>query len=465
MASLASRGAGIAAVLDGLSEPSAVIGSDYRLLAANRAYRERFLDGGTVRGRSCFEASHQFTRPCGELGESCPLERARATGRASRSLHVHQTSDGAEHEEVVVQPLSDGGVQPAQFIERLRPTRIASARPARDMLVGRSPTFNAMLELVARAGPSGATVLLQGESGTGKELVARAVHALSPRASRPFVPLDCSGLNESLFESELFGHERGAFTGAGERKRGLVEVAHGGTLFLDEVGDIPLSQQVKLLRLLETGTFRRVGAVEPLRSDFRLVCATHRDLAALVGQGSFREDLFFRMSTFPIRLPPLRERLDDIPLLVESFLQNPEARHVKRVHAETLALLGAYRFPGNVRELQNLLERACLLVDGDVLLPEHLPPQLRGGSEDVDAKPGWDQIVPLSDAESSYLRWAVARFDGDRSQLARLLGLSERTLYRKLRRLRGRGQGARLATPGAGTTLEAGSACPSIRAL
>jgi len=429
-------GGAIAAVLEGLSGPAAVLGADYRIVAANREYRDRFGHEVPVCGRHCYEISHHYSRPCGELGERCPLERARAGGGAARSLHVHHTSAGVEHEEVVVHPLTSDAGGREHFIERIRPTPVASARPAREVLVGRSPAFNAMLGLVARAGPSDAAVLLQGESGTGKELVARAIHSLSSRADRGFIPLDCSGLNEALFESELFGHEKGAFTGAGERKRGLVEAAHGGTLFLDEAGDIPLAQQVKLLRLLETGHYRRVGGVEPLRSDFRLVCATHRDLPALVARGEFREDLFYRISTFPIALPPLRSRSEDVPLLVESFLQRPEARHVKHVHADALSLLMAYRFPGNVRELQNLLERACLLVDDDTLRPEHLPEGLRGVADGADRRPAWEEIVPLAEAESGYLRWALGRFVGERSELARLLGVSERTLYRKLRRLR-----------------------------
>jgi DNA-binding NtrC family response regulator len=433
------------AVLDGLEFPAVIIDGSYRVMAANPAYQERFGGGGDVTGRHCYEVSHRFARPCSEAGESCPLERALGTRRTARALHIHHTSEGAEHEEVTLQPLAgpDGNV--ALYLEQIHPTRVASARPLLGALVGRSGVFNAMIELVMRAAPSDASVLLLGESGTGKEMVARAVHDMSPRASRPFVPLDCSGLNESLFESELFGHEKGAFTGAHVRRRGLVESAHGGTLFLDEVGDIPLSQQVKLLRLLETGMFRRVGNVEVLHSSFRLICATHRDLARMVEEGCFRRDLYYRLNAFPIRLPALRERREDIPLLVESFLQRPEFEHIRSAEPAVLDALSVHPFPGNVRELYNVLERACLLADGDTLAVEHLPAEVRGTSERARPHPAANGIIPLAEAESRYLRWVVSSFRGERSALAHLLGLSERTLYRKLEGLRLNGPRVRRA--------------------
>jgi DNA-binding NtrC family response regulator len=292
-----------------------------------------------------------------------------------------------------------------------------------------------MLELLRRVAPSDSTVLLLGESGTGKEMLARALHDSSHRALRPFVPVDCSGLNESLFESELFGHERGAFTGAVGRKRGLCEAAHLGTLFLDEIGDIPVPQQVKLLRLIETNTFRRVGSVDELRADFRLICATHRDLNAMVNEGTFRRDLYYRISSFPVRLPPLRERAGDIPLLVSSFLELEPCRHVRHVSDGALAKLRAYPFPGNIRELRNVIQRACLLVDGDTLLPEHLPEEIRNRGIEPALGGGVSELVPLATIEEQYLRWAVMHFAGDRAALARKLGISERTLYRRIGRL------------------------------
>ena len=285
----------------------------------------------------------------------------------------------------------------------------------------------AMMELVSRVSSTDTTVLLLGETGTGKEMVARAIHEASPRAGSAFVPVDCSGLAETLVESELFGHEKGAFTGALVRKTGLVEVAAGGTLFLDEVGDIPLGLQVKLLRLLETGTFRRVGGVEPQHATFRLIAATHRDLARRVQDDQFRADLYYRLAAFPIRLPPLRERREDIPALADSLLARfPRAR---RLSDEVKQRLMRYDYPGNVRELRNVLERASLLADADTIELAHLPAELNGAAE----RPRQDNDR-LLDAERQALAASLATHQGTRKELAQSLGISERSLYRKLRR-------------------------------
>jgi len=284
--------------------------------------------------------------------------------------------------------------------------------------------------------PSNTTVLLLGESGTGKELVAKAIHDTSPRADKPFVPLDCSGLSETLFESQFFGHEKGAFTGAQQRHIGLVEAAHGGTLFLDELGDIPLSLQVKLLRLLETGTFLRVGRTEPIKAEFRLICATHRDLKQHVEDGHFRRDLYYRINALPNHSPPLRERQDDLPLLIETLLQRFEPQRKVTHSREAMDCLINYPFPGNIRELRNFLERTLLLADDQTIQPEHLPPECGcTTSESRYPAPNLsspDEVLPLKIVEQTYLQWISARYPGDKRSLARQLGLSERTLYRKL---------------------------------
>jgi DNA-binding NtrC family response regulator len=248
--------------------------------------------------------------------------------------------------------------------------------------------------------------------------------------------VDCSGLTETLFESELFGHEKGSFTGAHERKRGLVEAADGGTLFLDEVGDIPMSLQVKLLRLLETGTFRRVGSVEQLSSDFRLVCATHRDLARLVEAVQFREDLYYRISAFPIHLPTLRERGEDISLLANCIFERLGCSERCRLSVDALEALRSHSFPGNVRELHNMLERACLLSDSGRIEREHLP--LDGSANatrdcQLPIRVDLDRVLSLDDVETRYIHWLRGRFPGSRAELADRLGISERTLYRRLR--------------------------------
>ncbi|WP_296490305.1 sigma 54-interacting transcriptional regulator, partial [Rhodoferax sp.] len=301
--------------VEGLPEPHILFDNQYRILAANAAYRRQFSPDRSVVGRTCYEVSHRFSVPCDQAGESCPLARSRESGQRERVLHLHHTSKGEEYVNIELAPLLDATGQQAFYVEKMEPLRVAKGQAAAQGLIGRSPAFVHMLSLVARVAPSMATVLLLGESGTGKELVARALHEASSRAAKALVPVDCSSLPETLFESELFGHERGAFTGANTARGGLVEAASGGTLFLDEVGDIPLTMQVKLLRLLETGTYRRVGSTEQRHADIRVVSATHRDLDQMVAQGRFREDLYYRLSTFPIHLPALRERSEDISLL------------------------------------------------------------------------------------------------------------------------------------------------------
>ena len=418
--------------LEVLQEPAALLSTDYELLAVNSHYRHDYGDI-TRAGRPlrCFEVSHHYTVPCDQAGEDCPIRNCRETGQPSRMLHLHHTPRGEEHVEVEAWPILGEDGQIHYYLERMRKSSLGSADPTTsDGMIGRSAAFNRVLELIQRAAPSMATVLLLGESGTGKEVMASAVHANSARASGPFVPVECSGLTETLFESELFGHEKGAFTGAVTRKIGLVEAARGGTLFLDELGDVPLSLQVKLLRLLETGTYRRVGGVESHQAEFRLVCATHRQLKKMVDEGSFRQDLFYRINAFPIELPSLRERIEDLPLLASSLLTRLAPERRIALSEEAMRYLYAYRFPGNIRELRNILERALLLADGDRIMPEHLPPECLSDGDDF--RYAGNQLLSLDQAEARHLSWAIAHFDGDRKKLAAQLGVSERTLYRKL---------------------------------
>jgi transcriptional regulator with PAS, ATPase and Fis domain len=279
-------------------------------------------------------------------------------------------------------------------------------------------------------------VLLQGETGTGKELVAQAIHEASACASGPFVAVDCAGMTETLFESELFGYEKGAFTGANQRKPGLVEAARGGTLFLDEIGELPLTLQVKLLRLLETGTYRRVGGLEWLPADFRLITATHRDLRAMVQAETFRRDLYFRINTFPIHTPALHERPEDIPLLAASLLERVDYKPGRKLSPAALQWLAGRRYSGNIRELRNLIERATLLADGATV---DLP-NLQEMADDLPlvsdrASNGFQvgEVIDLASLETRYLDWAKTRFGKDLAGLAQALGVSQRTLYRKIR--------------------------------
>lgn len=431
----------ISSFLDSFDEPSIVMDGEYRILSANPAYLRDFSNDAPVVGRRCYEVSHRFSVPCDQAGESCPLQESRSSGQKERVLHLHYTAHGEEHVDVETTPIRDDNGERTLYVETMRVVRQASSRPAAQGLVGRSSAFTRMLARVMRVAPSMAAVMLLGETGTGKELVAQAIHEGSARAARSFVAVDCSGLTETLFESELFGYEKGAFTGATHRKQGLIEAASGGTLFLDEIGDLPLTLQVKLLRLLETGTFRRVGGVEVLPADFRLISATHRDLEAMVKAETFRRDLYFRINTFPIHTPSLRERASDLPLLAQSLLSRVAAGRALHLSAEAAALLAHMPFQGNIRELRNLLERASLMADGDEIEPRHI---LDTDNEvDTSAKLQSGQVpqaagtwLTLKENERRYLVWALAAHHGDRPALARRLGVSERTLFRKLGSLR-----------------------------
>jgi transcriptional regulator with PAS, ATPase and Fis domain len=426
------------AYLDGLPEPHIVLDPDYRIIAANAAYERDYGHGQKVVGRCCYQVSHHIDVPCDQAGESCPMARSRQSGQVERVLHLHHTAHGEEYVHIELTPVMGEDGQAAFYVEKMAAMPLASSAPAAQGLIGRSSAFQHMLDLLARVAPSNASVLLLGESGTGKELLARAIHEASPRARKPLVVVDCASLTESLFESELFGHDRGAFTGANQAKAGLVEAAHGGTLFLDEVGDIPLAMQVKLLRLLESGTHRRVGSTELRHTDLRIVAATHRDLATMVAQGDFREDLYYRLSVFPIAVPPLRERHGDMALLVPALLERVAPQRRMRLSAAALAVLERQHFRGNVRELRNLLERSALLCDGQTLEADHIALALSTGGGERERLPPPSAATPvhsLQAASDEQLRRLLAAHQGSRAELAAQLGMSERTLYRKLKSL------------------------------
>lgn len=300
-------------------------------------------------------------------------------------------------------------------------------------LIGSTPAMQRVRGLIERVAPTGSTVLVLGETGSGKELVARSVHEQSDRAEAPFVAVNCGALPETLIESELFGHRKGAFTGADEHRVGLFEVAHGGTIFLDEIGELPKAMQAKLLRVLESGEIRRVGENKAITVDVRVVCATHRNLPEMVAAGDFREDLMYRINTFEITLPALRERLDDLPELARHLL----ARHRRNREAElaiaddALAALRSHVWPGNVRELANVIEHATILCDGPVIRAAHLPNrfdqrQLVGAARQ---KPG---PMTLRDLEMEAIHEALERNSGNKPRAADELGISLKTLYNKL---------------------------------
>lgn len=429
------------------AQPMIVLDPNYRILAANTAYQRQFATvGKPYLGLPCYRVSHHYDVPCDQAGEHCPMKKALESRGPDRVLHIHHTPRGPEHVDVELRPILDAQHEVIAYVERLTTVRSVSARPSADGLVGQSPAFNRALSELQRVAPSMLPVLLLGESGTGKELFARAVHEASPRARGPFVVVDCSGLTETLFESELFGYEKGAFTGAHHRKQGLVETAKGGTLFLDEIGDVPMAMQVKLLRLIESGTYRRVGSVETQTADFRLVAATHKPLAQMVTQGLFRQDLFYRINAFPIQLPALRERKADIPVLVDSFLRR--ATHSENrafsIEPAAIACLQDYDWPGNIRELRNVLERTRLFADDGLLRMAYLPAALQTPTPHAIAQAAPLHPPPSADTlprrqgqalSDEQLHATLQQFSGTRKALAQHLGLSERTLYRRLNAL------------------------------
>lgn len=302
-----------------------------------------------------------------------------------------------------------------------------------DNIVGTAPEMQRVFKVIEQVAPTRATVLITGESGTGKELVAAAVHQRSPRKERPFIKLHCAALAESLLESELFGHERGAFTGADRRREGRFEQANGGTLFLDEVGEISPATQVKLLRVLQEHEFERVGGTQTLSVDVRLIAATNRDLKREVEQGRFREDLFYRLNVINLRLPSLRERRSDIPAIATHFLKKyseENRKHVNRFGDAALARIVRYDWPGNVRELENVIERAVVLVEGDVIEPIHLPAELGGA-----ARVSEDPVIPgtpLAELERHAIMRTLESVGGSTTKAAKILGISVRKIQYKL---------------------------------
>ncbi len=331
--------------------------------------------------------------------------------------------------------------------------QLAGLGAAAGSLIGNAPPFRSAVDALRQAAPTSATVLLSGESGTGKELAARLLHELSPRAGAPFVPINCSAIPESILESELFGYEKGAFTGATGRKEGRFERAHGGTLFLDEVGEMSPAVQVKLLRVLQDGVVERLGGKQPIQVDVRIVAATNKDVAAEVRSGRFREDLFYRLNVIAVRLPPLRERQEDIPLLASAFLRRIAQKHAKPLTGFTqgaLAALEHYAWPGNVRELEHAVERAVVLSRGELVDEADLPEAVRRPHAAAGVAPAAGSIAiaigtPMEEVERLVIRETLRHTRGDKTLAAQLLGIAARTIYRKL----DRDDAGRLLDPGA----------------
>jgi DNA-binding NtrC family response regulator len=320
-------------------------------------------------------------------------------------------------------------------LENLRlQTRLSRREEFPEIITG-SPLMEEVLEMVSKVAATDSSVLVCGESGTGKELIARAIHRLSPRSEGPLTDINCAAIQENLLESELFGHERGAFTGAMTRKLGLFELADGGTLFMDEIAELAPRLQSKLLRALESGEFFRVGGTQKVKTDIRLVAATNRDIEKAVADGQFREDLYYRINTLTIHIPPLRERPEDVPLLARYFLDQFGGPEPPRLTDDALEALMGYRWPGNVRELKNVMERLAILCAGQVIRPQDLPRDLTGDrrSDGGAAAALVGQSISLEDVERAHIEAVLKRENWHQGRAAQVLGISPKTLYRKIR--------------------------------
>lgn len=426
-------------ILDSITEGVFTVDPQMRIISFNQAAQKiTGLTATQTLGRKC----HQVLR-ADICATTCPLQQSMATGEPGLEVDLEITAaDGAQIPvRIRTAVLRDAGGKVVGGVETFRDMsevhhllkRLTEGYTFCD-LKGKSEPMRQLFGVLPEVARSGATVLISGESGTGKELVARAVHDLSHRSEGPFVAVNCAAIPEALLESELFGHVRGAFTGADRQRAGRFAAAQGGTLFLDEIGDLPFSLQVKLLRALDQGEYTPLGTNYPRHADARLVTATNRDLEQEMQQGRFREDLYYRLNVVGLKLPPLRERREDIPLLVDYFLQRLAAERgepLRRLIPAAMSRLMDHRWPGNVRELYNALEHALVLAQGGAIEPRHLPEALRRSSQ-----PGRSLSpagLDLHSREREAIGQALTRHQGHRARTAAELGISTTTLWRKMK--------------------------------
>ncbi|GAB3003052.1 sigma-54 interaction domain-containing protein [Psychrosphaera aestuarii] len=431
----------VQSMINAIEKPAIFISTEYVIKAVNQRYVDAYKKPVNVGTSRCYEVSHSSSKPCDQNGESCPIQECIQTEKATSVVHIHQMPTGKEFCDIIMRPVKDEDGITIGFLEILENIRYAASSPKKNKMLGKSDLFLSMLKHINRAAKSNISVLLQGQTGTGKELVAKALHESSTRNEQPFEVIECSGLPESLFESELFGHEKGAFTGAVQSKKGLVELADGGTVFFDEIADVPLAMQVKLLRLIETQTYRSVGGTKVKTVNLRFIAASHKNLLELVRKGMFREDLYYRIAGFPIQLPTLKQRSEDIELLASQFLIDAKYDD-KHLSDEALTALKNYDFPGNIRELKNIVSQAALMADNAAILASDLPlhvtqnehTQLSGQVPTNKPAPTVQQIMTLEELEASYLETLLTTNTLSFDDLAASLKISPRTLYRKLKK-------------------------------
>ncbi len=442
----------VKSLLDIYQQPFVLVGRDFTIVASNKAYAAQYNQKPEdIVGRKCHQVSHNSDLPCAEVGEDCPHRRMFESGQVEKALHVHTRPDGSKDcVEIKAHPIQGEDGEILYMGELLRPIETEEMLRNND-LVGSSEVFLDTVREAALLANSDLPVLVCGESGVGKERFAAYIHNRSPRSKGPYITLDSCGLNETLFESELFGHEAGAFTDAQKRKKGLFELADGGTLFLDEIGEISQTIQGKLLRVLEMGSFRRVGGTATLQADVRIVSATNRNLMDMVEHGMFRRDLYYRLAGHTVTLPPLRQRKSDIPELLCFFMQ--EMKKKAALAGDTLRLLQEYNYPGNIRELKYIIELAILKATNGYIYPEHLPELVLNhgsGQQSISTDEKREACTNMGEPDSGSPEQKENKTDdrmvlglnagqvlsklqecrGSRRSTARALGISERKLYR-----------------------------------
>ncbi len=430
-------------IIDAHDNAFVVIDENYTIVAANKAYGDAYgVELDEIVGDTCHKVSHHSDVPCHLNGEDCPHKKVFETGQPHQVLHIHfDQHKQEEHVRIKGSPVrgADGRLFLGESLFPVAKSHELGCDEQR--MLGSSPAFMACIEEIASAARSEAPILLNGESGVGKEMAAEFAHRKSPRCGKPFVAIDCTAVSEDMFESELFGQDSDSFNGCAGLHKGLVEAADGGTLFMDEVGEIPVTLQGRLLRLLERGLYRRMGGREDLKADIRVVCATNNNLRKMVDEGTFRADLYYRIAGISITIPPLRERRADIPALVDALVKNlrhPSGARCK-ISQAALDLLRGYDYPGNIRELQNILQKAATLSTNGIITPDLLEldefadiyqSPLGDRGKGID---GSDSKRSMTELESDHIRSLLLQFRGHRSKVADVLKISERTLYRKLK--------------------------------
>jgi len=454
------------------NDPFVIIDRYYQIVASNKAYTNSFKRKDNIEGKFCYEISHNYDSPCSQHGEHCPLEVVMRTGKSTSVLHIHKHGDDEEHVQISASPIHNDQGE----IHYMGETMVAIPQEEKDpqLLIGRTPVILRLTSILHRVAPTSSTVFIEGESGVGKDCVANYLHHYSKRSQKEMIVVDCGAIGETLIESELFGYEKGAFTGANKQKIGLIESANGSTLFIDEIGELSLDLQTKLLRVLESGTIRRIGGTHYFDVDVRFIAATNQNVKQMVSNGTFRQDLYYRLATFPVLVPPLRDRKADIPAIAEHFLRKIEdgSQHIP-LQSNIINALSFYDFPGNIRELRNIMERAVILSAGDPITEEHLTidkhphhisndqfddmgiddfpaSQQSGTNHQVNNIAKFDEAVHSVESakfihskvqkkslkpDLNMIKQTLERNNGHRLSTAQELGMSERTLYRYLKKL------------------------------